>query len=682
MNKEIFFQNGRKNHFFDHVDRISDYCKTYWPQDVEHILRVANEVCDQYFLFDLKWDMERTYEAVIFNNEIDWRYMPGNDPEFIYQLCRHRYFICLGQAYAMTKDEKYAKTFVKLLLNFIEKEPLHKEGSRATTWRSIEAGLRGASWTKAIRYFSDSEYLTDEVIDVFYESLLVHGQYLVDVYSPFRLISNWGILENQGLFQIAILLPDGELRDKWIGLALERLNKQISIQVMRDGVHWEQSPMYHNEVLHCFQDVIILATRNKITIPENILSKVKAMTLTNIGWKKPNHHQVMQGDSDDTDVRDLISMSGYLFKDEVFKYCGHYRLDFESVWDLGYGAAKEYEKLGNRPPAFTSIAFPDSGNYYMRSSWAVNANFMHFHSGTLGAGHGHSDKLHVDLFAQGEDILVDGGRYTYVAGEDRYYFKDPQIHNTITVDDKKFTICKDSWECTKLSQAVNTFFYSSEKYDFCQGGHLGYMDLDSSVFINRKVIYIKPNIYIINDELYTGGEHSYQQYFHFNENGKVTLINSDEKEKNRVVRYRGKKAAVDFHFLRDDLNMELYESKISRHYNKYVANTSLKNEFVGKGFTSVITVVVTKDIAGAEFLNDVSISKIPVKSQLKNITYDDSLSEAIKIVTPSNEYVVIISHQEVNSPTDLVHAGGCMGYGNVIVFESDKEREIGTVLKW
>lgn len=682
MNKEALFQNGQEYHYFDNRDLISDYCKTYWLQDVKHILKVADEVCEQYFLFNLKWDMERTYEPVIFQGEIDWRYKPSNDPEFTYQFNRHRFFICLGQAYAMTKNEKYAEAFVNLLISFIENEPINKEASKETTWRSIDAGFRAEYWTKAIRYFKDSEYVTDEVIHKFYEALLIHGQYLIDVYTPYGLISNWGVIESHGLFQIAILMPEGETRDNWLRIALDRLEKQISIQVMRDGVHWEQSPMYHNKVLHCYQNVILLAIRNNIPIPEVILSKVKAMTMTNVGWKKPNNRQVMQGDSDDTDIRELISVSGYLFKDEVFKYCGYYRLDFESIWELGYGAAKEYEKLGNKPPSYTSVAFPDSGNYYIRSSWAVNANYMHFHCGPLGAGHGHSDKLHIDLFSQGEDILVDGGRYTYVNGKERSYFKDAEIHNTITVDNKQFTICKDSWEYSKLSHPVNQYFYSSGKYDFCQGGHLGYMDLEESVLVNRKIIYIKPNIFIVNDELYGGGTHNYQQYFHFNENGNVALSDSYINNKSRMLMYRGKKAAVDFHFLREDLKMELYDSKISRNYNKYTWNIGLKNEFTARGFTSAITVMVSKDIENAAYLNEVSISKIPVRSLIKDVVLEDSLCEAIKIITPSNEYVVIICHQEVISPTDLLEADGCTGYGNVIVFESDKEKEIGTVLKW
>lgn len=675
MNKAEFFDRDNSHFYFDDMNRIADYCKKNWSEDVTHILRVADEVCEQIFLFDLKWDMEQTYDPVQFEGEINWRYMPASDPEFIFQFNRHRFFICLGQAYAITGDEKYAKAYVNQMTHWTEHEILNSPGSTDTTWRTIEAGLRGEYWSKAFRYFKDSPSLTDKAVNQFYDCMLEHAQYLADCYSPYHMISNWGVLENHGLFEIAVTLPQSEKTKEFIQMALTRLEKEIRIQIMNDGVHWEQSPMYHNEVLHCYQDVILLAERNNIQIPTIILEKVKAMTYADVSWIKPNHCQIMQGDSDDTDIRDLISVSAYLFKDPALKQVGYDILDFESVWDLGIQAAEEYKKMLSLEPSFTSCALTDSGNYYMRSGWSEKSNLLHFHCGTIGAGHGHSDKLHIDLIANGEDILVDAGRYNYVSGADRFAFKDPESHNTITVDNQKFTVCKDSWECTKLSQPVKQSFFTNDAYEFVQGGHLGYMDLASGVFVNRKVIHIKPNIYVVVDEMYTGGEHTYQQYFHFNEEGNVL-------SKENYVRYEGKNAAADLYFLNAITKTEVLETRISRHYNRFEYNKTIKNDFIGNGFVSAITVIITEESTNKKNLDQVKVKKVPVKSTLKNIIYPDNYAEAVEIETQSNHYVIILCHQEVNSPTDLVEAEGCLGFGNVIVFEPDKEKEIGCVLNW
>lgn len=683
MTKKEFFDRENKHYFFDDRKLIADYCKEYCKEDMEHIVRVADEVCRKEFLFDLKWDMERTYEPVIFKDEIQWDYMPGDDPEFIFQFNRHRYFICLGQAYAISGDEKYAKAFVELIMDWIKKEPLTEE-RKGTTWRTIEAGLRGEYWSKAIRFFKDSPYLTDEVVDSIYKTLLVHADYIVESHSPYKLMSNWGVLENHGLFDIAMTLPQNEQTKKYAQIALKHLEIEARLQIMNDGVQWEQSPMYHNEVYHCYLDVLILAFRNGIEVPKAILEGVRKMAYANVAWKKPNHHQFMQGDSDDTDIRDLISVGAYLFKDPVLKFAGFDRLDFESVWDLGIEAAKEYEKMEKKEPDFTSIGLTDSGNYYMRSDWGEGANLLHFHCGTLGAGHGHSDKLHIDLIINGEDVLMDAGRFNYVAGPDRYEFKDPTAHNTITVDNKFFTVCKDSWECSKLSQPVNQKHKFLEKYEFVQGGHLGYMDMEEGVFVNRKIIHIKPDIYIIVDEMYTGGEHEYQQYFHFNNYGKVEL-------NGREASYIGEKARADFYFVTHDIVTEKIQTRISRNYNKTEDNETIKVNLKRKGFASFITVIHGRAYDNKEnnflfeknlLFEKISVEKLPVKSNFKNTYHPESWAESLKIQVRDKTYIVIICHQEVNTPTDQTEVDGCMGFGNVIVFDKDVETEVGTVLLW
>lgn len=669
MRKEAFFDRSFEHYYGPVTKEVAAYCQTYFKEEVAHILRVADEVCAGTFLFDLKWDMERTYEPVQFEGKIDWNFMPKDDPEFIWQFNRHRFFICLGQAYQLTGDEKYAETFVRLVTEWILDVP-RREPFLAGPWRTLETGLRGENWNKALRYFMDSDAITETFLDLFYQSMEEHAEHLIASHSPYRYMSNWGVIENHGLFEIAMMLPQNEKTKQYRTFALNNLEIEARMQILGDGVQWEQSPMYHNEVLHCYFDVMILAERNGVELPESMTSRIHQMVYANLAWKKPNHHQPMMGDSDDTDIRDLISVGAYLFKDPILKFGGLKRLDFESIWDLGMVAEAEYEALECKRPDFTSIGLMDSGNYIFRTSWEEDANYLRFHCGTLGAGHGHSDKLHVDLVAHGEDVLVDGGRYTYVAGPERFAFKDPSGHNTVTVDDKLFTVCKDSWECTKLSQPVKQQFVTKEGYGFIQGGHLGYME-DLGVFVNRKVIHIEPDIYILVDECYSDKAHTYKQYFHFNELGKVST-------KGQSVNYKGEKASAKFIFLSEGIKMEQISSQISRNYNEAIENPCIQTTFEGEGMTSMITVIQV----GGEALKPIVVEKLPIYSALKGYAYSKSMAEGIKIQLEDKTYLVAICHQEVNSPTDLVQIEECMGYGNVIVFEPDKDNLVGTVLNW
>jgi len=126
---------------------------------------------------------------MVFSGEIDWSYMPSGDPEFVWQFNRHRFFICLGQAWQMTGDEAYVTCFLGLVNDWIDRVPLDEKTAMGP-WRLLETGLRGETWTKAIRYFKNSSLITEDFLDRFAESLRLHARRLVEKGGDERLQSN------------------------------------------------------------------------------------------------------------------------------------------------------------------------------------------------------------------------------------------------------------------------------------------------------------------------------------------------------------------------------------------------------------------------------------------------------------------------------------------------------------
>lgn len=655
--------------------QVAEYWKQKNPDKVAEIIRYADMFCRHEFLFNTENDLEQIDEPICYGEKIDWEYKPGDDQEYIYQFNRHRYFITLGQAYQLTGDEKYAKCYIDMLTDWIHANPLCEE-KKNTSWRILEAGFRGDYWTKAFAYFKDSVYVTEEVKALYENCLHEHAKYLISMHSPYRMISNWGVIENHGLFCIAIALLEHADAEWYLQNAVEHLEILSRMAVMPDGVEWEQSPMYHNEVLKCFLEVVMLAKEHHIELPETITDCAKRMAWADLIWQKPNHYEFMMGDSDDFDISPFLCRAAYCFMDGTLKYGANKEPDYETSWEIGMEGMEAYLALEAVQPEFTSQALEESGNFYLRSDWGQDANLLHFHCGTLGAGHGHSDKLHIDLVVKGEDVLMDGGRYTYVYGEKRREYKDPTMHNTITVDGDFFTICKDSWECTKLSEPVNQRFVNGEKYEYVQGGHLGYMD--KGVFVNRKIVYLRPNVYIVADECYAKDSHTYESYWHFNNHGTVELLTPQENGSYKAV-YKGEKAQADFYFISEGVQAEKIATHIARKYNHEEDNETVRVNWKGRGFSSNFTVIVTGE---KEHMPQVTVAKIPVKSCLKQTVYSDSMAEAVKLTLDGREYVIIICHQEVNSPTDLVEADGCLGFGNVIVFDKEESTNVGHTLVW
>lgn len=671
------------------------YVKKWWPEEAAHRIRIADEVMGQTFLFDLPWDMEQTAEPVTFPEEIDWTYQPGDDPEFIYQMNRHRYWVCMGQAYAMSGAEHYARAFASQLSHWIFKNPITEE-LKPKTWRTIEAGLRAESWIKAMGYFVSSPSVSNKVFGQFLDSMACHGAYLAACDVPFSTKSNWGVLENSGLYAIGKMLacvggyPEGE---RYAQIAKKRLTRQIGVQVMDDGVHWEQSPMYHNEVLKCYLEALRSARLCGDTFPSPVEEKVKAMAYADRIWQKPDGSQPPCGDSDVTDLRDVLTVCGYWFSDPVLKFGGFEHMEYEGAWDYGMDAAADYEALASRDPETTCAWLKDSGNWYLRSSWGTDADYLHVRCGSLGGGHGHFDKCHMDLVVGGEDILIDPGRYTYVDGRERRAFKSAKAHNSVTVDGAEYTRCLDSWGVDGLLPALPGNLCRKGEYTLIECSHLGYMD--RGVFVERRILAIGTGIYLVMDTCYGGssenvhgaardsafGEHSFQQHFHLAPG--LTPV----REK-RGFSVRGKSSLVTFRCVSDGASMEEEEFGISQHYNQKEPGRMVTFSGKGSGTFSLITVVVCQQVGsrkkecGAEPVDGImpesgSVSeietaeavKVPVVAPVSGRTLEDREAEAVKVTCGGRAWLVVNAHVEAGADCEYIGAEGCYGLGRVMAAE-------------
>ena len=166
-------------------------------------------------------------------------------------------------------------------------------------------------------------------------------------------------------------------------------------------------------------------------------------------------------------------------------------------------------------------ALEQSGNWCLRSGWDRNADYLHFKCGSLGGGHGHFDKLHVDLSIAGEDVLIDSGRYTYVDGSLRRQLKSSCAHNVPVVDWQEYTQCTGSWDVKGRTAPAGQDWSQKGPYTFLQGTHLGY--LPAGVLVNRRIISIGTRIHVIADEFYGTGTHVLSQVFHLNPAGSVEM---------------------------------------------------------------------------------------------------------------------------------------------------------------
>ena len=647
----------------------AEYVKEWWPEELAHRLRVADEVTEQIFLFDLPWDMEQTTVPVAFEQEIDWQYQPGEDPEFIYQMNRHRYWVCLGQAYAVTGKELYAECFVHQMLHWIGANPINDE-TRATTWRTIEAGLRAGSWIKSMGYMIHSPAVTDEVLEVFWSALILHGEYLAACDLPFGIKSNWGVLENSGLYVIGKLLEEEPAKYPFAGLAKSRLLKQLKTQIMDDGVHWEQSTMYHNEVLKCFMEVLRVADGYGDELPPPMKDRIHQMSYANRIWQKPDKTQPVTGDSDATDLRDVLTICAYWFQDPVLKSGGFEMMDFEGIWDYGMKARQIYQDLDSIDPADTLFWLKESGNWYLRSDWGNQADYLHVRCGSLGGGHGHIDKLHLDLTIGGEDFLIDPGRYTYVNNRERRELKGSRRHNGLFVDQSDYSTCLDSWDVAGLPLPVNGYCCRKDPYTLIQCGHLGY--INRGIFLNRRILAIGTKLILVMDEAYGTGIHTYEQNFHM-----PPSIILTQAGQGRML--EGRDYDVLACCLTEGVEIAKGECGISRYYNQMEQGQTLSFRHTATGKTSIITVFIGAKKNDKKYI---SAASVKIESPVTKRILKADEAEGVLIQYGEETHLVVTAHTDAGSDCEYIGACGCYGLGRVMAADLNEAEPEMNVLLW
>jgi hypothetical protein len=641
-----------------------EYFKSNYRYEVNNTLKTADEVLKHEFIFRDEWDLEKSTIPYRFKGKIDWKTIPDGDIEWCYMLNRHKFWVDLGKAYLLTADEKYAKEFVFQANQWIDNNPLDDK-LKKYSWRRIEAGIRCENWIKSFEYFKNSKYITPEFLVKFLNSLNQHAQYINNSFSDFSKTSNWGVIEFQGLFNVSQFLTEFKENKKWETDALNNLSTCIQLQILEDGAHWEQSPMYHNAVFHCFMNVNLLAQRNHIILPEIIVQKTKQMALVNVQWQKPNYHEPLLGDSDDNDLRSLLTLSSFLFHDSVLKSRAFKTLDYENFYIMGKENGIIYENLVDQQPDFLSAYQQSSGDFYMRSSWKENATYAGFHIKKLGCGHGHDNLLHFTLFANGKDYLVDGGRYTYVDNQWREFFKNNKSHNTLGVDDLTNSIYSDSWSNSFEARSQGIFTKIESSFDYAEAENTAYKRLIDPVSVKRRLLFIKPNIWVLFDSFSANGEHKFSQYFNF-PNDSIQIedgaLRTKFKENNLIIQ-PVKKAEI-----------KVTDSWWSPDYNSKIESKRAEVFSAAKGFTSFITLLYFPDETNLKY------EKIPVYNR-NNKLLPDEVAEALNIVVDDKTYTIFVVH---NSPIPADHffiVDKQIISGEVVIIEKYKGKSTIKIIK-
>ncbi|MHC4398287.1 MAG: alginate lyase family protein [Planctomycetota bacterium] len=426
-------------------------------------------------------------------HDIDWAF--ELDYEWTNSLNRCGYWTHAVNVFLATGDARTAKEIEAQLLHWIESCPLppKQEGRYQSwqtwdkpakiTWRSLDSAIR--LWKLgclAPIFAAERKHFSDRAFVSLLYSIWEHLDYLSDDDWDG---GNWlstvtsSVLDNTVAF---IEFRDGA---EWLNYAKRAFETNVLRDVREDGKEIENSTGYVQFAYVSMFNVLKTFTERGVAVNPEVRRRLNLLQDFLAWCACPDLSMPMIGDSDRHQPM-LLERTWPFFQREDVRY----------ILTQGREGAK---------PSIASRYWESSGWAVMRSAWDEepfeDARHLVFKASPRGP-HGHLDQLSVTLYAYGRPLLIDPGRLNYRA-EGRIFRSTP-YHNTVTVDGGDQRDGDASFER----------WQSTDAYDLAVGSH----QLYPGVTHRRTVLFVKPHLWVVRDDLLSDGDRRFEQRWHFPEN--------------------------------------------------------------------------------------------------------------------------------------------------------------------
>jgi Heparinase II/III-like protein/Heparinase II/III N-terminus len=488
-----------------------------------------------------------------FGHPIDWRLEPlsgkrtGNvhwsainylnpavagDKKITWELNRHAHFVTLGQAYLLTKDDRYAEAFVTQLTGWLDANPPR----RGINWAStLEVSFRSIAWLWALPCFAWSERLTPSIVWRVLKSLVQHASY-IESYLSYYFAPNTHLTgEALGLLYLGTALPWMADAGRWRELGIRILLEQMPRHVQKDGVYFEHASYYHRYTTDFYLHALLLARAGGIALPPGV-SKGLGRLLDHLMWiTRPDGRSTLYGDDDGgrlltlhqrdaDDFRDTLQVGAALQGEGRWKWAAGQAAP-ELLWLLGPEGLEAYDRLTPVEPDSVVRRFSSSGLVVLRDGWKERSGYVFVDAGPHGAMnyvHAHADALSFEYASHGVTWIVDPGTYTYTKDAAlRDHFRSSSGHNTLVVEGQSQSQPNGPFSWAQVAVTTLQEVTATAEGAICIGEQNGYERLDPPVRHQRSVQLLRrpdspsESYLLIEDRAASAGSYRYELRFHF-----------------------------------------------------------------------------------------------------------------------------------------------------------------------
>jgi uncharacterized heparinase superfamily protein len=228
--------------------------------------------------------------------------------------------------------------------------------------------------------------------------------------------------------------------------------------VLADGVHFERSPSYHNQV---FGDLLAIQHALGGSVEADIAARLKlvlaAMAQVSADLAHPDGRVALINDAGLTMGPDPRSL------------------------------ADAYRRAAGDPPLpRRHFAFSEAGYFGFRDAEI----YLVADCGRLGPdqlmAHAHGDALSFELSVTGERIFVDQGVYEYVAGQRREAARAARSHNTLAIDGFEQADCFAAFRCGVRPDVLVTEYHEMPHGLRLKGHHDGFTRTGGGPVLHRR----------------------------------------------------------------------------------------------------------------------------------------------------------------------------------------------------
>lgn len=615
-------------------------------EETEWILENAQLLIENKFLFTRTWDMEACHTPYEIN-PINWLANPNGDDEWTFMLNRFDYVEYLAVASIITEDSKYLNHVKYLILNWIENHP---EIISDHSTRTLDSAMRIDAWISVMVYLDKFDLLSDEDFHQIEASIIQQIIYMKDHYIAKYTLSNWGSIQTASIIRIVPLLSNFERKNEIYEWSMQEFETQIDLQVYDDGLHWEQSTMYHAEVLHYSLKLI---DNESYSMPSATKERLYTMAKALFYQMTPSRFFEAFGDSDISNLISLLNLCAVIFKEDKFKVNDEQLTNMDNLYEMTSEQMDCYAELSSNLPTEYNFDGFDSGMFTSRSSWEEDANFTLFTNGTMGSGHAHADNNHLSIYHEGQGIVVDSGRYTYREDDQRRMdLKSAQAHSSVIIDGVPASIPAGSWNYKTYLKPIANRVKHKNHFHYYQGSTLSTL-APHFYSHSRKVLVYDEGIWLILDDIRAEGEHSIQTFFNLEPNVKIEVKNSELLLNN-------------LKFISFDEEFQLNDHIYSPSYNKIENNKQIE---LNSSFTD-------KSIRTKLFMNkDYEYEQVDILRDQKEVISDD-LGIAIKVRMNEEESVTfVIIHEELYDGRKNLFCEGITLHAKALAIEEKNNKK-------